>query len=135
MRLQLLSAVLAAAVTSAAAAEAASTQIGNPEQGRHDFAVCGACHQVGTSAKNGVGPVLNGIVGRKAASYPGYIYSAAMKNSGITWTEAALKKYLTDPQKVVPGNKMPFPGLHDTTKVDDLIAYLSQFDAKGAKAP
>ena len=139
MRLQFLAAVFVAALmnvpTMAAIAADAPARLGNPEQGRHDFAVCSACHQVGTNARNSVGPVLNGIVGRKAGSYPGYTYSAAMKNSGFTWTVAELQKYLADPQKVVPGNKMPFPGLHDATKVDNIIAYLSRFNAKGEKAP
>jgi cytochrome c len=139
MRPQMAAVVLATAFGTALAvtgrAAAAPAQIGNPEQGAHDFAVCSACHQVGPAAKNGVGPVLNGIVGRKAGSYPGFAYSPANKNSGLTWTVAELQKYLANPQKLVPGTKMPFPGLPDVAKVNNIIAYLSQYDEKGEKTP
>ena len=56
--------------------------------GEKVFGVCKTCHQIGESAKNGVGPVLNGLIGRKSGSVPGYSYSAANKDSGITWDEA-----------------------------------------------
>ncbi len=139
MRLQIAAAmfvvIFGAALATAGGAAAAPAQIGNPEQGAHDFAVCSACHQVGPNAKNGVGPVLNGIVGRKAGSYPGFAYSPANKNSGLTWTVAELQKYLANPQKLVPGTKMPFPGLPDAAKVNNIIAYLSQYEEKGEKTP
>jgi cytochrome c len=127
--------VLASSLLASLAAPASATDaIGNPQQGKRDFAVCAACHQVGPHARNGVGPVLNGVVGRKAGSYPGYSYSTANKNSGLTWSVAELQKYLASPQKVVPGTKMPFAGLPDQKKVDDIIAYLAEFDEKGEKA-
>ena len=129
-------ATLAGLVLAPLAAAAAAPDVpGNPQQGQRDFAVCGACHQVGPNAKNGVGPVLNGIIGRKAGTYPGYTYSSANKNSGLTWSVAELQNYLANPQKVVPGTKMPFAGLHDHTKVDNIIAYLAQFNEKGKKSP
>src|SRR6201996_4906327 len=62
--------------------------------GEKVFLKCKACHQIGEGAKNAVGPVLNGVVGRKAGTYPDYSYSDANKNSGITWDEATLKEYL-----------------------------------------
>ena len=71
--------------------------------GEKVFMKCKICHQIGETAKNMVGPVLNGVVGRKAGSYPGYHYSNANEKSGITWDEAELKKYLKDPKGVVPG--------------------------------
>jgi cytochrome c len=101
--------------------------------GEKTFAVCRACHQIGPSAKNGVGPVLNGIVGRKAGTYAGYSYSPANKDSGITWTPEELDKYLTNPQAVVPHTKMIYPGLKDDQKRKDLIAYLGQFGPEGEK--
>ena len=55
-----------------------------------------------------------------------------MKNSGITWDEATLDEYLTDPKKKVPGNKMVFPGVKDEIERDDLIAYLDSFNADGS---
>src|SRR6476469_1397438 len=65
--------------------------------GEKQFIVCRACHQLGPNAKNAVGPVLNGVVGRKAGTYPGYNYSEANKNSGLTWDEDTLRKYLANP--------------------------------------
>ena len=83
--------------------------------GEKVFAKCKICHQIGEGAKNMVGPVLNGVVGRKAGSYPDYHYSEANKNSGITWDEPTLKEYLKDPKAKVPGTKMVFPALSPTT--------------------
>src|SRR5215469_17044378 len=79
--------------------------------GAQVFAKCGICHEVGETAKSGVGPVLNGVLGRTAGSYPGYVYSAANKDSDITWDEATLKDYLKNPRAKMPGTKMLFPGL------------------------
>jgi len=101
--------------------------------GEKDFLVCRACHQIGPNAKIAVGPVLNGVVGRKAGTYPGYEYSPANKDSGITWTPEELDKYLESPQTVVPHTKMIFPGLKDATKRKNVIAYLEQFGEDGQK--
>jgi cytochrome c len=101
--------------------------------GEKDFLVCRACHQIGPLAKNAVGPVLNGVVGRKAGSIEGYVYSDANKNSGLVWTPEELDKYLTSPQAVVPHTKMIFPGLKDEQKRKDVIAFLEQFGADGQK--
>ncbi|HUJ96759.1 MAG TPA: cytochrome c family protein [Stellaceae bacterium] len=86
---------------------------------------CAICHTV-EAGKNKIGPSLAGIVGRKAGSAPGYSYSDANKNSGITWTEAELDKYLTDPKAVVPGTKMLFAGLKNPEDRKNIIAYLNQ---------
>jgi cytochrome c len=101
--------------------------------GEKDFFVCRACHQIGPTAKIAVGPVLNGVIGRKAGTYPGYNYSPANKDSGIVWTPEELDKYLTNPQAVVPHTKMIFPGLKDEQKRKDVIAYLAQFGPDGEK--
>jgi len=101
----------------------------DPSTGEKDFVVCRACHQIGPDAKNAVGPVLTGIVGRKAGTYPGYQYSPANRDSGITWTPEELDKYLTNPQKVVPHTKMIFPGVKDAQKRKDIIAYLEKFSS------
>ena len=90
-----------------------------------------ACHQVGTSARNGIGPVLNGVVGRPAGAYPGYSYSSANKSSGLVWDEQNLTRYLRAPAEVVPGTKMIFFGLKKSQDVADVIAYLNQFDGDG----
>jgi cytochrome c len=101
--------------------------------GEKDFMVCRACHQIGPGAKIAVGPVLNGVVGRKAGTFPGYAYSPANKDSGIVWTPEELDKYLTNPQAVVPKTKMIFPGLKDDQKRKDVIVFLEQFKEDGSK--
>ena len=80
-----------------------------------------------------VGPVLNGVIGRKAGSVAGYSYSDANKNSGITWDEATFREYIKDPKAKVPGTKMAYAGLKDEQKINDLVAFLKQFDADGKK--
>jgi cytochrome c len=101
--------------------------------GEKDFLVCRACHQIGPTAKNAVGPVLNGVVRRKAGTYAGFTYSDANRDSGLVWTPEELDKYLTSPQTVVPHTKMIFPGLKDAQKRKDVIAYLEQFGSDGQK--
>jgi cytochrome c len=102
--------------------------------GEKVFLKCKACHQIGEGAKNAVGPVLNGVVGRKAGTYPDYSYSDANKNSGITWDEATLKEYLKNPRAKVPGTKMIFPGLTKDEDIDNVIAYLKQYGPDGKKS-
>lgn len=101
--------------------------------GEKVFLACKACHQVGESARNGIGPILNGIVDRKAATVPDYNYSEAMKNSGLTWDAATLAAYNRDPKGKVPGTKMVYAGLKDEQKLKDLQAYLAQFGPDGKK--
>ena len=88
--------------------------------GEKVFGVCKTCHQIGENAKNGVGPVLNGLIGRKSGSVPGYSYSAANKDSGITWDEATFREYIKDPKAKIPGTKMIYAGLKDEQKTNDL---------------
>jgi cytochrome c len=102
--------------------------------GEKVFAQCRACHQIGESAKNAVGPVLNGLIGRHSGSVEGYNYSPANKNSGITWDEATFREYIQNPKAKIPGTKMIFAGVKDEQKINDLVAYLKQFDASGKKA-
>jgi cytochrome c len=102
--------------------------------GEKVFAQCRACHQVGENAKNAVGPVLNGLFGRHSGSVEGYNYSPANKNSGITWDEATFREYIKDPKAKIPGTKMIYAGLKDEQRINDLVAYLKQFNAQGQKA-
>ncbi len=111
-----------ALVVALAAPTAAQAQ--DVEAGEAVFKKCRACHEVGPNAKNKVGPVLNGIVGRKAGTYDAFNYSDAMKNSGITWDEANLNEYIADPKKKIPGNKMVFIGLKDEADRANVIAFL-----------
>ena len=103
--------------------------------GEKIFAQCRACHQIGPTAKNAVGPVLNGLFGRKSGSVEGYNYSDANKNSGIVWDEPTFAEYIKDPKAKVPGTKMIYAGLKDEKRIQDLTAYIKQFDASGNKAP
>lgn len=112
-------------------ASAAPGRAQDAAAGAKAFLVCRACHEIGPSAKNAVGPVLNGVVGRKAGTFPGYQYSDANKSSGIVWTPEELDKYLTSPQTVVPHTKMLFPGLKDEQKRKDVIAFLERFGPDG----
>ena len=100
--------------------------------GERSYLKCKPCHQVGETAKNTVGPVLNGIIGRKAGTYENYNYSDANKNSGLTWDEETLRAYLTDPKAKVPGTKMIFPGIKREKQLDDLMAYLKGIKADGS---
>ncbi|MFN3624442.1 MAG: c-type cytochrome [Hyphomicrobium sp.] len=102
------------------------------EAGKKVFTKCAPCHAIGPGAKNKVGPELNGILGRAAASVEGFNYSPALKASGITWDDAALHEWVADPKKKVPGNKMLFAGVKDETERDDLIAYIESFNADGS---
>jgi nitrite reductase (NO-forming) len=97
---------------------------GDVAHGRQVFKKCQACHST-QPGKNMLGPSLAGIVGSKAGEVANYSFSPAMKQSGITWTAEKLDAYLLDPQKVVPGNKMPFPGLKTNDDRTDVIAFLA----------
>ncbi|MEG6508697.1 cytochrome c family protein [Methyloligella sp. 2.7D] len=103
------------------------------EKGKEIFnAKCAMCHQVGEGATTVVGPELNGIVGRKAASIEGFSYSQGMKKlgaDGYTWTEAHLDEWIKDPKAMIPDSmmSMAFAGLPDETERADVIAYLKTF--------
>jgi len=116
-----------------AAALAAPAFAQDVENGADVFKKCRACHQVGETAKNAVGPVLNGLIGRKAGSVEGFNYSDANKNSGVTWDEATFANYIKDPRAAMPGNKMAFAGIKDPEDIKDLTAFLKQYDASGKK--
>jgi cytochrome c len=113
---------------------APSAQAQDAAAGEKVFAQCRACHQVGPTARNLVGPKLNGLFGRKAGSVDGYNYSDANKNSGITWDEKVFAEYIKNPRGKIPGTKMVYAGLKDEQRIKDLTAYLKQFDADGKKA-
>jgi cytochrome c oxidase assembly protein subunit 11 len=102
----------------------------DPAAGRVLFAtVCSACHTVD---QNKVGPMLEGVMGRRAGSVPGYPYSKALAQSGITWNVATLDKWLAGPQHFIPGAEMPF-SLPDAVRRRDVIAYLETLAPHAAK--
>jgi cytochrome c len=101
--------------------------------GESVFKACRACHQVGEGAKNGVGPVLNGVVGRKAGTVEGFNYSEANKAAGaegLVWTEEKLFAYLEKPMAFMPRTKMAYAGLKEESDRRDIIAYLKSLPAK-----
>ena len=103
--------------------------------GERSWNKCRACHQIGETAKTGVGTELNGLFGRHSGSVEGYSYSSANKNSGITWDEATFAVYIKDPKARIPGTKMVFAGIKNDQEIKDLTAFLKQFDKDGKKAP
>ena len=104
---------------------------GDPEAGAKVFKKCQACHAVGEGATNKVGPELNGLFGRPAGSVPDYAYSDANKNSGIVWTHEIFAEYIKNPRGYLPGTKMTFVGLKKDKDIEDVTAYLDQFNADG----
>jgi cytochrome c len=119
----LIAAVLAASTGAALAQDVAA--------GEQSFRKCLPCHSVGDDAKNKVGPVLNGLEGRKSGTIEGYTYSEANKNSGITWSDETFKDYIKDPRAKIPGTKMVFAGIKNEKEIGDLWAYLKQFGPDG----
>lgn len=96
--------------------------IGNPIRGLSLYQSCTSCHSID---ENEVGPKHRGIVGRRAATVPGYAYSAALTRSNIVWDEPSLDRWLASPQRVVPGSKMFFSVSNPQNRAD-IIAYLAQ---------
>ena len=111
-------------VASTPLVRAALAETGDPEKGKSVFEQCAACHSLGDPGDYD-GPMLKGVIGRKAGSLEDYRYSAAMKRSDVTWDATTLDKYVTDPQAFIPGNRMAFAGISDKAQRDDLIAYLA----------
>jgi cytochrome c len=109
------------------------TQAQDVAAGEQSFKKCLPCHAVGETAKNKVGPVLNGIDGRKSGTFDNYSYTDANKNSGITWNKDVFLEYIRDPRAKIPGTKMVFAGIKNEKEAGDLWAYLAQFDAEGKK--
>ena len=112
-----------AAEESAAPTAAATAAAAVPATVPASFNQCKVCHAV-EPGKHGIGPSLAGIYGTRAADIPGFEFSSAMEQSGLTWDEATLDKYLTDPRALVPGTKMSFAGLKDAAKRKEVIDYL-----------
>jgi cytochrome c len=125
------SVVMLAALVLAGSTVAASAQ--DVAAGEQSFKKCFPCHSIGEGAKNKVGPELNGLDGRHSGTAPGYSYSAANKDSGITWNKEQFLEYIKDPRAKIPGTKMIFPGIKNEKEANDLWAYLAQFDATGKK--
>ena len=111
--------VFAAALASETAAAA------DLKNGKKVFRKCAACHSL-DKGKIKIGPPLHGVLGRKAGTVPKFKYSKAMKSAKVVWSAETLDKYLTNPRKFVPGNRMPFPGLKVAKDRADLIGFLGK---------
>jgi cytochrome c len=123
--------VILAAATLAAAMGAVHAQ--DLAAGEQSFRKCSPCHSVGEDARNKVGPVLNGLDGRKSGTVADYSYSEANKKSEITWSDDTFKDYIQNPMAKMPGTKMAFAGIKNDKEIGDLWAYLKQFKADGSK--
>jgi cytochrome c len=117
LRVAVLGAVFVlAGATAAIAADA--------DHGKAVFQQCAACHNDQPGA---IGPSLRGVAGRKSGAVDGFHYSDAMKRANLTWDEANLRDYISNPQAKVKGNRMPFGGVTSPKDLDDLIAYLKDY--------
>ncbi|MCC6909227.1 MAG: cytochrome c family protein [Phycisphaerales bacterium] len=117
--------LMAGSLAMGMAMAASEAPAGDAAAGKSTFRQCMACHAV-EQGKNKVGPSLFGVVGRKAASIEGYKYSNPMIESGLTWSQENLMKYLQDPKGTVPGGKMAFAGIKKVEDVKNVIAYLEE---------
>ena len=118
--------ILAAALAAAAApaAQADPTQRIKIDAGRQFFdANCHRCHSVDAD-KASYGPLLEGVVGRRAGTFPGYPYSKALSAAGFVWTRGALRAWMEANDELVPGTKMRHVGITDPTVQDFIVTYL-----------
>src|SRR6266567_8200097 len=110
----------------------ALAQNGDASRGQQDFRACAPCHSLEPD-RNMTGPSLANLWGRKAGGLPSFErYSEALKASGIIWDDRSLDGWLTDPDRMVPDNEMPFNGIKDTRVRADLLAFLKDATKSGA---
>lgn len=86
---------------------------------------CITCHSL-DAGRNGIGPSLAGVYGRKVGQAPNYRYSSPLQNSPLTWNDATLSQYLTNPRSFFPGSKSAMIGVNDPADVRLLLGYLKQ---------
>jgi len=101
------------------------------DAGERSFRKCTPCHSIGPDAQNKLGPILNGLDGRKSGTIENYSYTEANKNSGIVWDDKTFNEYITDPRAKIPNTKMIFPGIKNEKERGDLWAYVRQFEKDG----
>ena len=115
-----------------------AAEIGDAENGAKIWGECSRCHQVGPEARNAIGPKLNGIFGRKAASLDDYAYSKSLLRAGrdgLFWTLETLDAYIENPRTFASGTRMSYRGLKDSEKRADLLAFLRDFSDKPRDIP
>jgi cytochrome c len=111
---------------------------GDATRGETAFGACKGCHEIGQGAVDRIGPHLNGIFGRRAASHKGFVYSASMTRAGVdglVWDFRTLDAYIANPRALVSKTRMSYRGMEDAQKRADLIAYLRRFSASPANIP
>lgn len=124
--------VFTAAAACALVIPAVLAQTGDPTRGERDFRACAPCHSLEPD-RNMTGPSLSHLWGRKAGSLQSFDrYSDALKTSGIIWDDRSLDAWLTDPERMVPDNAMPFDGIKDVRARADLLAFLKDATKPGA---
>ena len=128
------SSVIAAALFAVFAA--APAHAGDADKGAKVFNKCKACHKIGEGAKSGVGPELNGVVGRKIGMVEGFKYSSVFQEKAeaeMVWTVENLSAFLAKPKDFAAGTKMSFAGLRKESDVENVLAYLAGFAADGSE--
>jgi cytochrome c len=124
--------ILFAALTAVLVSSPACAQRDSVARGERDFRVCAPCHSLEPD-RNMTGPSLAGLWGRKAGSLPSFErYSDAVKSSGIFWDDRSLDVWLTDPDRMIPENEMPFNGIKNPQNRTDLLAFLKEATKPGA---
>lgn len=129
---------LSFALLLAFSATASAEEIGDPARGEALWADCSGCHQIGPGAKNRIGPQLNGIFGRRAASIDGFKYSKSMQRAGrdgLTWRLETLNAYVENPKVLVSGTRMSYRGMKDAQDRADLLAFLRVYSDNPANIP
>ncbi len=101
-------------------------------KGEAIFKKCVACHTIAAGGANGIGPNLNGVLGKPLASHAGFAYSDALKSKGGTWTFEAMSEWLANPKKYAPGNKMTFAGLGNPEERAAVMLYIN---SQGSNLP
>lgn len=131
-------ALILGAALAGLAGGAVAEELGDAKRGEALFAPCAACHEVGPGAENRIGPKLNGVFGRPAASVAGFTYSKAFERAGakgLEWHADTLANFIARPKAIVPGTRMSFRGYEDPKDQADLIAYLRGFSASPQNIP
>lgn len=119
-----------AALAAIALLAALPAAAGDPAKGEAIYSRCAACHALGYDR---TGPRHCGLLGRRAGAVPGFAYSEAMRRSGLVWDARTLDRFLAGPMEAVPGTSMGYAGVKDAGERADLIAYLREAGAAGAR--
>lgn len=110
-------------ILNAGLAAGSALAAGDPKEGEKVYAKCRACHSM-DAGKNGVGPSLHGVFGRKSGTLEKFAFSKAMTEKAVVWDDKTIAAYMADPKGYIPGNKMIFPGLKKASEVENLLAFM-----------